>query len=899
VLLLAYLGYGMGVVGLTWPLAAHVARVFPAHHDPYLFSWVMAESAHRLITTPLTLFHGNALYPHGLSLAFSEPLLVPAILGLPGWISGQPVLTYNLLLLTLWPLNGVAMAWAAHQITGSRPAAWVAGAVFCLSGYFSHYHVEFQMLLAAPIPLVLLAWVRWLENGRGRWLALTSGGLILLGLTTWYYTIILGVGLTVVTVGVVCLRWRGWPSGRRLTALVPAALVTGLVLLPVGHPYFVLRRELGLERNLIESGEKGADLLTFVVPSSRTLLWTGAGWAAGAEVAPFVGYAALALALASLLWLRGEPDRGRWIGRASRVALGALILALAGVVWAMLAPASRHTVGPLTVRLRVRELAYVSAALGIALLLLRGWAWSRLRGPRPLEAGDWARLLWLLGAMALLLAVGPVVHFHARDVGRGPYADLFGWFLPLHAIRVVQRFAVLDVAALALLAALGVQAIEQKLRPRPALRRVFFVALAVTLAAEYTVRPVAVNAVASGGRPVDAVLRNAPAGSAVLEWPTNVATGDTEAMFWSLFHGLRVVNGHSGFVPRLVVDLSSALTDRGPVFPGPEAEALLRLIYPLRYLVVRADHPDVPDRPFWLDRWGAVRAAPPALLRFMGTHGDVDLYEIRPLPERGIWFERWVSAELLRERRQLEVEVTPLVTAPDVEQWVDVAVNDRPLGRFPLNMRVALHVRGHPREAKPNVITLEHHYRRRPEAIDDRYRIGATGVRSPGELRAVSAGQPFGHLGSIRLNDVELAKQGRGYNLVALDGSGRVVDSVFFDTFFRPEAAGELAAWIAALPPGTVVAGAARDEASGRLSLEAVQALGALGVTGDLRGRFRESHAFIGVTGAPAGSAIEALGPRRVEVAAGDRELMRLRDQGRLAGQLVRFELVPERTGDR
>jgi hypothetical protein len=134
--------------------------------------------------------------------------------------------------------------------------------------------------------------------------------------------------------------------------------------------------------------------------------------------------------------------------------------------------------------------------------------------------------------------------------------------------------------------------------------------------------------------------------------------------------------------------------------------------------------------------------------------------------------------------------------------------------------------------------------------------------------------------------------QRRGYNLVALDADGRVVGLAGFDTFFRPEAAGELAAWVAALPRGTIVAGAARDEASGLLTAEAVSALRQLGAAGDLRGRFRESHAFVGVKGAAPGSAVEELGPRRVEVQVGRVELVAGDEGSRLGFDLTDFALT-------
>jgi interleukin-like EMT inducer protein len=134
----------------------------------------------------------------------------------------------------------------------------------------------------------------------------------------------------------------------------------------------------------------------------------------------------------------------------------------------------------------------------------------------------------------------------------------------------------------------------------------------------------------------------------------------------------------------------------------------------------------------------------------------------------------------------------------------------------------------------------------------------------------LSGGQPHGDVGSVRINAVEHARNRRGYNLVALDPTGRVLGTETFDTFFDPAAARQLAQWVEALPRGSIVAGAVRDEAAGRLDGAAVRALGALGVRGDLRGRFRDSHAFVGVKGAAPGTALEDDGPRRVSVVVGD-----------------------------
>ena len=148
----------------------------------------------------------------------------------------------------------------------------------------------------------------------------------------------------------------------------------------------------------------------------------------------------------------------------------------------------------------------------------------------------------------------------------------------------------------------------------------------------------------------------------------------------------------------------------------------------------------------------------------------------------------------------------------------------------------------------------------RPPLSDVRLRFGAVqpvatlaqtfSRAGPGGLLVRSAGQETGDFGHIYLNGAEVSLNRRGYNLVALDGrDGHLLDRVAFDTHLDPSASVALAAWINALPEGAVVAGAARDEASMNLTDEAVAALRTLGVTSDLRGRFRWGHAFIGARG--------------------------------------------------
>ena len=140
----------------------------------------------------------------------------------------------------------------------------------------------------------------------------------------------------------------------------------------------------------------------------------------------------------------------------------------------------------------------------------------------------------------------------------------------------------------------------------------------------------------------------------------------------------------------------------------------------------------------------------------------------------------------------------------------------------------------------------------------------------PVSLLVRSAGQETGDFGHIYVDGIERSPNGRGYNLVALGSEGQVTDTANFDTHADPTANGRLAQWVAALPAGTRVVGAVRDEASMNLTQAGVDALRSLGVGGDLRGHFRWGHAFIGRVGDEPGAATEIMdGVRTVQVSLG------------------------------
>ena len=84
---LAVVGYVLLAVLFTWPLARRPASHLIGHvvreSTPSLNTWAMAVVLHNLAHDPARLFDGNAFYPYSDTLAFSEHLLVPALMAAP------------------------------------------------------------------------------------------------------------------------------------------------------------------------------------------------------------------------------------------------------------------------------------------------------------------------------------------------------------------------------------------------------------------------------------------------------------------------------------------------------------------------------------------------------------------------------------------------------------------------------------------------------------------------------------------------------------------------------------------------------------------------------------------------------------------------------------------------
>lgn len=92
--------------GVTYPQVLRMHAGVNDAGDPLLNTWALAWVAHQLPFAPAHVFDGNIFHPERRTLAYSETLLAPAIVGAPLlWLGTGPILVYNPAVVFEVPIN--------------------------------------------------------------------------------------------------------------------------------------------------------------------------------------------------------------------------------------------------------------------------------------------------------------------------------------------------------------------------------------------------------------------------------------------------------------------------------------------------------------------------------------------------------------------------------------------------------------------------------------------------------------------------------------------------------------------------------------------------------------------------------------------------------------------------
>jgi hypothetical protein len=293
----------------TWPLATDPGRLSrndtddTVHHE-----WILAWDAHQLAKDPLHLFDSNVFYPERNTLAYSDHLIVQAIMVAPLlWSGASPVLAYNLVLiagltLTGWTTSLVVWRWTGNPLAGILSGSLMAFNAMTLTRFpeIQDQHLEF-------FPLALWALDRLLTTPRIKYALHLAGWFVLQALTCGYIFVFTALSL----VSAVLVRPADWCGPRfRRTArlLLLSAVVSVLVLTPFLLPYLRVSREQGFTRPLAEVSLYSARLTDYLATGGRFHfnIWSQRFFDRDAL---FPGVVASALVLAALIHAVAWTDR--------------------------------------------------------------------------------------------------------------------------------------------------------------------------------------------------------------------------------------------------------------------------------------------------------------------------------------------------------------------------------------------------------------------------------------------------------------------------------------------------------------------------------------------------------------------------------------------------------------
>jgi hypothetical protein len=503
-LLLTLLLFTALTTAMTFPQVLHMRDSVHDDGDPLLNAWTLSWVAHQLPRAPAQLFDANIFYPERRTLAFSETLLLPAVVVAPlHWLGAGPILVHNIVLLSGFILSGVGMAFLVRTLTANATAGVLAGLVFAFLPYRVAHYPHMQLQQTQCLPFAMWAFHRLLSTGRvrdGVLMGIFTAGQMLscvyYGLFLMPYMAVVGGALFITQWHRTSASWGQTPRARNqgragsdasarryrvFMGLLVAAAIVCVAVVPVGIAYLGARQVVG-ERTLQEVVESSATWRSYLAAPAINVMY---GKAFARFVRPesvlFPGFVAVVLAIVALLPRRQFEH----------------------------APAPARAPEP--------------------------------RTPNPAPEPR-TRFAYALG---LILAVDVSLGFNGFS-----YGVLYDYFLPFRGLRAPARMGVMVGFSLAVLAGYGAARISDRVTSRLA-RRGVLTGIGVLILMEYMSRPIPLQPIPRGVPEVYADMlrdRGDSPDAAIVEYPMS-DHDDPTYMYYSTFHWQYLVNGYSGFFP--------------------------------------------------------------------------------------------------------------------------------------------------------------------------------------------------------------------------------------------------------------------------------------------------------------------------------------------------------------
>lgn len=256
--------------------------------------------------------------------AFTEHLLGAYPVASPViWLTGNPVLAYNVVLLLCFPLNGIATFALVRELTGSAIAAFVAGLAFAFAPFHAEHLSHVQTLMAFGMPFALFGLHRYLTSGQRAGLAWFALG---------WLSALLSNAYMLVFFPILVALWLSWffraTEWRRYVSVGTVAILATAAVLPLLRGYYVRQTAYGLVRSYNEIKANSADITALAGISHRALLWKDWLPSTYYETSLFPGFAIVALVLIGVVAhvRRKRPASPARSGAAIFYLVGAIVM---------------------------------------------------------------------------------------------------------------------------------------------------------------------------------------------------------------------------------------------------------------------------------------------------------------------------------------------------------------------------------------------------------------------------------------------------------------------------------------------------------------------------------------------------------------------------------------------
>jgi hypothetical protein len=589
--------YGLVALIFTWPLVLRLNEVVPSDlGDPLFNAWVLAWDASRILRAlaghPSALagyWQANIFYPHPYTLAYSDHQTAQALQILPVYaLTRSPILSYNVAFLLTYVLSGLGMYLLIRELTGSRPAAFVAGLAFAFAPFRAGSIPHAQVLSSEWMPFAFFGFTRYFRTRTLPALGGAALAWVLQNLSCGYYLFFFSL-VVPLYVAWELTRHRLWTSARVLSEVAAATAGAMIATVPFLLPYLELR-SIGFQaRPLWEVEMYSADTLSFLTADDRLRLWGRVirafphpeGWL-------FPGITVVLLAVLAFAAARRQAWRPVEHESAAFAVFKWTVLGLGLLCLLMLFGWSLQAqLGPVAIKVTRTGrtiMLFVAAAAGLM------YGSRRIRQSTLALVCEPATIFLLVLLVASVCALGPSVHVRGVIVQtEAPYWWLYEHVPGWDGLRVPARFGMIVAFALSALAGLGIAAF-----PRSRQRQAVSLVAAALVAIESAAFPIPINGDQSGlydelgfttaskgmenaGRipPIYASVAALPADAVLLELPLGDNGLDIHYMLSSTSHWRRLVNGYSGGFPSGYERLKTILDDT-LAHPDAAAEAIRR-----------------------------------------------------------------------------------------------------------------------------------------------------------------------------------------------------------------------------------------------------------------------------------------------------------------------------------